>query len=184
MIIELSALLIMSRQGETGKKTEEWVKDKILEFGLDIYKPVPDKGIDFVITSKNKRNTLLNVQVKGRGKVQKNKKYRWFQIRTPKKLPKEISDDNLLLCETWRKKVELVDFFILVCEMYREFWIFEPQDIEQIIHINNLKYGNRKGVKEGFRVEMDLDVKYKGLPLTELFQENLNNWKLITDKFI
>lgn len=68
----------MSRQNKTGNLTEEWVKQKITELGLIASKPVPDRGIDFIVTSPNDPDKSVKIQVKGRGKIQKGKRYRWF----------------------------------------------------------------------------------------------------------
>ena len=173
----------MSKQNKTGNITENWVKDKIVELGLNVYEPVPDTGVDFVITSVKKPNKNLKVQVKGRGKIQKNKKYRWFQIRTTKKQRKKTIEDGFSLNEAWRKKVALVDILIFVSEMYHEFWIFESKDIENLIQVNRSRYGNRKDNIEGLQAEIDLDVEHKGMPLTEIYKKNLNNWDLIKDQF-
>ncbi len=172
-----------TRQNKTGDITENWVKDKIIELGLNANEPVPDRGVDFVITSIKKPNKNLKIQVKGRGKIQNNKRYRWFQIRTTKKQRKETIEDGLPLNEAWRKKVALADIFIFVSEIYREFWIFESNDIENLILINRSKYGNRKDNREGLQAEIDLDVEHNGMPLAKIYDTNLNNWDLITNQF-
>ena len=172
----------MVRQNETGKTTEARVRDKLEELGLEVREPVPDRGVDFVVTSKSGPDRRLLVQVKGRGKDQKNRKYRWFQIRTTKRQREEAVRDGLPLCEAWRKKVALVDVFVFVSERYQEFWIFEASEIENLIFANRAKYGNRKDNLEGRQAEIDLDVKQDGVPLTEMFERNRNNWEIITDK--
>ena len=123
--------------------------------------------------------------MKGRGKIQQNGKYRWFQIRTTKKQREKTVEEGLPLTEAWRKKAALVDIFILVSEMYHEFWIFESKDIENLIMMTrlNTKCGNREDNREGRQAEIDLDVKHKGRPLNEIYVKNLNNWDLITSAF-
>ena len=176
---------VVSRQGKTGDITEEWVEDKIRELGLNSYKPVPDRGVDFVITCPKKPSKKLKIQVKGRGKIQQNEKYRWFQIRTTKKQREKTVEEGFPLTEAWRKKAVLVDIFIFVSELYHEFWIFESKDIENLILANrlNTKHGNRKDNRDGRQAEIDLDVEHNGRPLTEIYIKNLNNWDLITNRF-
>ncbi len=172
-----------SQQGKTGNVTETWVAEKLTELGLQYYKPVPDRGIDFVVSSPNLSAKKLNIQVKGRGKIQSNKKYRWFQIRTTKKQRENTIEEGLPLTEAWRKKAALVDVFIFVSELYCEFWIFESKTIENLININRLNTtcGNRKDNREGKQAEIDLDVEHNGETLTKLYRSNLDNWDLITN---
>ena len=66
-----------TRQGKTGDLTETWVEEKLRELELDYYKPVPDRGIDFVVSNPKEPTKKLKIQVKGRGKIQSNNKYRW-----------------------------------------------------------------------------------------------------------
>jgi hypothetical protein len=106
----------MNRQNKTGSVTESWVKEKLSELGLVAHEPVPDRGVDFIVNSHKKPQKRLKIQVKGRGKVQKNKRYRWFQIRTTKKQREETIQDGLPLYEAWQKKVALADMFIFVSE--------------------------------------------------------------------
>ncbi len=174
----------MSRQGETGKISEELVLKKINDLGLVAYKPIPDKGADLIIKSPNSTNTEVIVQVKGRGEVQKNYRYRWFQIRTTKRQREVAIANGLPLSECWRNKVDKVDIFIFVSIKYKEFWIFDSKDIEKLIYANSLIHGNRKDNITGQQVEIDLDIYYSGAPLTRLFNKNLNNWGLILKKFL
>jgi hypothetical protein len=173
----------MSRQKKTGNLTEEWVNEKIATLGLVAFKPVPDKGIDFIVTSDNKPDKILKIQVKGRGKIQKNKRYRWFQIRTTKKQRDETIKKGLPLNESWRKKVKLADIFIFVSERYNEFWLFQKKDVENLILANRIKYGNRADNKNGHHAEIDLDIEIGGIPLYEKYSKNLDNWELITSVF-
>jgi hypothetical protein len=155
------------------------VRDEILKLGLIVYKPVPDRGVDFVVTSSKKPDTKLKVQVKGRGEIQKNNHYRWFQVRTTQKQREEALKDGLPVSEAWKKKIAKVDIFIFVSQKFHEFWIFESTDIENLIQVNRLKHGNRKDNLEGYQSEIDLDLEYNGIPLTEIYHKNLNNWDLI-----
>jgi hypothetical protein len=173
----------MSRQNKTGKLTEEWVKDKITSFGLIATEPVPDRGVDFIVTSVNDPDIDLKIQVKGRGKIQKNKRYRWFQIRTTKKQRDDTLKEGLPLNESWRKKADLADIFIFVSEMFHEFWIFQRKDLDDLILLNRKKHGNRADNKNGSQAEIDLDLEFGGIALTEKYRKNLENWELITSVF-
>jgi hypothetical protein len=168
----------------TGILTESCVKEEIKRMGLEVAKPTPDRGVDLIVTSANKPNKILKIQIKGRGKTQTNKKHRWFQIRTTKKQREDTIKDGLPVSEAWRKKLSQVDLFIFVSEKENEFWIFEPKDIKKLILINRSKYGKRKNNFDGLQTEIDLDIEYEGMRITEIFKENLNRWDLITKHFI
>lgn len=174
----------MSEQNKTGNITENWVKDEIQKLGFVAEKPIPDRGIDFIIKSDLNPGKSLKIQVKGRGKVQKNKRYRWFQIRTTKKQREDTEKEGIPVYDAWRKKAGLVDFFIFVSELYNEFWIFQSDDIEKLVLINRSKYGSRKDNKEGLQTEIDLDLEHNGIALTEIYKNNLNNWELISSYFV
>lgn len=174
----------MSRQNNTGDLTEEWVKDKITNLGLNVMKPIPDRGVDLIVTSTSKPIKNLKIQVKGRGKTQTNKRYRWFQIRTTIQQREKTLEEGLPISEAWREKVSQVDLFIFVSEKENEFWIFEPKDIEKLILINRSKYGNRKDNLDGLQFEIDLDLEDGGIPLTEIYKRNLNRWDLISKHFV
>jgi len=57
------------RQGKTGNLTERLVAEKLTELRLDYNKPVPDRGVDFVVTNTEEPTKNLKIQVKGRGKI-------------------------------------------------------------------------------------------------------------------
>ena len=125
----------------------------------------------------------MEIQVKGRGEFQTNERYRWFQIRTTLKQREETIAEGLSVNESWRKKVAKTDFFILVSLKYQEFWIFDSNDIADLIQINRNYYGNRKDNLEGIQVEIDLDVEHNGKTIAEIYTSNLNNWELILNQF-
>lgn len=173
----------MSRQRKTGEITESWVRDEINKFGLASFKPVPDRGVDLVVLSKENQNREVKLQVKGRGEIQSNHRYRWFQIRTTPKQREETVNGNLPLSEAWRKKVAKAEIFIFVSLKFHEFWIFESKDIENLIRLTQIKYGHRKDNIDGSQAEIDLDIDANGILLREMYHQNLNNWSLITNKF-
>ena len=55
----------MSRQNMTGKITEKWVKNKIIELGFRAYEPMPDRGVDFVVISPEIPDKECRLQVRG-----------------------------------------------------------------------------------------------------------------------
>ena len=66
----------MSRQGYTGTITEDWVRSKLIAMGYIVEKPIPDRGVDFIVSSPTNPQNSLKVQVKGRGSRQRNKRFR------------------------------------------------------------------------------------------------------------
>jgi hypothetical protein len=121
----------------------------------------------------------VRIQVKGRGPIQTNQRFRWFQIRTTAKQREETIKEGLPVNESWRKKVAKADLFILVSQKYNEFWVFEPHDMESLIKICSLKYGNRRDNQEGLQAEVDLDVEFKGKTLKDIYRSHLGNWQLL-----
>ena len=70
----------MAKQNQTGETTENWVKDEIIKLGIFAYKPIPDVGVDLIVTSPKNHDTNLNIQVKGRGEIKIN---RYWKILGP-----------------------------------------------------------------------------------------------------
>lgn len=173
----------MGRQNVTGIISENMVKQELIKLGFNVFKPLPDKGVDFIIKESNGSEKELRIQVKGRGPIQTNKRYRWFQIRTTKKIRDQTIELGLPVNEAWRKKVSLVDVYVFVSIRYGEFWIFESKEIENLIRIFRSRCGKRKDNLEGLQAEIDLDIKYENLPLTEIYSENLNNWDIVKNHF-
>lgn len=173
----------MNVQKLTGKISEDWVKVEIDKLGLNSFKPKPDRGVDLVVSSFNKPGTTLSIQVKGRGATQSNKKYRWFQVRTTPNQRKKTLEESLPVSEAWVTKVTKAEVFILVSIKYHEFWIFTSDDIQQLVQMNRLVYRHWKDNMDGSQAEINLDITSNGIPLTEIYQSNLNNWGLITSRF-
>lgn len=168
-------------QQATGKNTEEIVANELGELGLVAFKPVPDRGIDLVAHFPGDPENLINIQIKGRGAVQKNKRYRWFQLRTTKAQRERALKAGLGAENAWKNKVEKCDFFVLVSKKHEEKWVFNKKEIYEIISYNKQVYGNRTDNKEGKQVEMDLDIEVNGRPLTSLFEKNCNNFDPIVE---
>src|ERR1035437_9845453 len=108
-------------QNETGNVTERRVKEKLESIGLIVRKPVPDVGIDYLVSSAKNPNKFAKIQVKGRN-PKLIKTYRWFQLRVQKSELRLAMKSGIQANETWRKKVLMVDFFILDAVHYDEMW--------------------------------------------------------------
>ena len=171
----------METQNTTGQLTEDAVKRCLEKIGLRAEKPIPDIGVDLNVYNSKNPDKKTKVQIKGRGEIQKNKRYRWFQIRTTEKQRELAVKSGLLVSESWKKKVDLCDFFVLVSLKYNEHWVFPKIIIHELININKIKYGNRADNKSGQQAEIDLDINFEGLPLTEKYASYLNNYQLIVD---
>ena len=171
----------MLRQSITGQKTELTVRKALEGYGLHVDVPRPDRGVDFVAYSPDAPHRIVRIQVKGRGKTQRNKRYRWFQIRTTKKQRTRTIEKGLPVSEAWREKANLVDFFILVSLRHQETWVLDHQDLETAIACNRIAYGGRKDNIEGIQAELDLDVEDGGVPLRTRLGHCLDNWGIILE---
>ena len=172
----------MKTQDITGQSTEQKVRNCLRLNGLETEKPKPDKGVDLRVWHPANPDRKLDVQIKGRGKTQKNGRYRWFQIRTTRKQRDDAVKAGLLLSESWQKKVDLCDFFVLVSEKHEEYWVFPTAIIHEIINFNKSKYGKREDNISGKQAEMDLDIEYDGKPLIQIYDSYKNNFALISEK--
>jgi hypothetical protein len=171
----------MKIQNSTGQLTEQTVRNCLELIGLEAEKPKKDLGVDLEVWHPSNPEKRVYIQIKGRGKIQKNKRYRWFQIRTTKKQREESVKAGLPISEAWQKKVDLCHFFVLVSAQYGEHWVFPSSIIYEIINFNKVKYGNREDNITGKQVEMDLDIEYNGKKLTEIYGSYKNNFTLISE---
>lgn len=172
----------MKIQNITGQSTEQNVQDILREKGLEVEKPRRDIGVDLEVWLPAKPQKKIYIQIKGRGKTQKNNRYRWFQIRTTKKQRDDTVKAGLAVSEAWQKKVDLCDFFVLVSEGKKENWVFPSAIIREIVNINKSRYGKRKDNISGKQAEMDLDMERDGQPLTKIYESFKGNFALIKEK--
>jgi len=177
----------LSTQVPTGKLTEFRVLTKLRSIGLVAYKPVPDRGIDIEVKSREQPGKIVKIQVKGR-----NPKYdpnwRWFQIRVQ---PKELSTakkKGLDADQTWIDKVNKVDFFVLDAVKHDEMWVLPAEKIFELIKLNEQRYSSRPDNVFNYEAplkqkqkEMNLDIEVEGDKLTGKFAEYLDNFQLILD---
>ena len=172
----------MRQQGVTGQSTEQKVRSLLKAVGLEAEKPIPDSGVDLKVWHPGNPEKKLCVQVKGRGKSQKNRRYRWFQIRTTEKQRNDAVKSGLPICEAWQKKVNLCDFFVLASEKHEEYWVFPKDIVHELVRLNKNKYGDREDNKSGKQAELDLDIEHEGRRLTETYKPYLNNFELVREK--
>lgn len=171
----------MKTQGITGQSTEQKVRDRLRKISLEFEKPMRDIGVDLEVWHPENSSRRINIQIKGRGKAQKNGRYRWFQIRTTEKQRADAKAVGWPNSEAWQKKVALCQFFVLVSEKEEEYWVFPAAIIKEIININKMRYGERKDNSSGKQAEMDLDIEYGGKKLTEIYREYKDNFALIKE---
>jgi hypothetical protein len=169
-------------QNITGETTEACVARHLSAIGLHVEKPIPDNGIDLNVSLRVPNSPVVRVQVKGRSPNQKNKRYRWFQIRTTSAQREQAVSAGLHAADTWEKKVRMCDFFILVAQRYDEFWVFPQDDIVTIGKANREVYGNRADNRTGRQAELDLDIAVNGEPLTEMYAKHCNAFHLIEEE--
>lgn len=169
-------------QNATGEATEASVARHLSGIGLNAEKPIPDNGIDLDVSLPAPDSPVVKVQIKGRGPNQKNKKYRWFQIRTTSAQRERAVSAGLHPADTWEKKVQMCDFFILVAQRYDEFWVLPQNDIIAIGKANREVYGDRADNQTGKQAELDLDIAVNGQPLTDVYASHCNAFHLIREE--
>ena len=150
--------------------------------GLETEKPKRDIGVDLEVWNPINPVRRVYVQIKGRGKAQKNGRFRWFQIRTTKKQRDDAVKAGLSVSEAWQKKVDLCHFFVLVSEKHEEYWVFPAAIIHEIVNFNKSKYGKREDNISGKQAEIDLDIEHGGKSLTEIYESYKNNFASISEK--
>ena len=174
-------------QIETGNLTESRVAQKLQSFGLKVRKPIPDKGIDLLVSNPLDDSKCAKIQVKGRN-PKKITSYRWFQLRVPKKEFENARKNGTLAEETWKKKVRMVDFFILDAINKDEMWILSKDKTFQLISLNEYQYGTRPDnifrYDESMKAkqkEMNIEAQVQGIPIAKRFEHCKNNFAPILE---
>lgn len=170
----------------TGKIGETEADQFFQKNGLHSFRPPgPDIGIDRIVSLSNSLGIQAKIQIKGRRQV---KNPRWFQLSiTPSQIFKAISD-KIYLNDLWKKKIDMVNFWILVSIPNKEIWVFPSRVIHEIAEINYPIYKSRKdndysqvhhdkrGNIAKKQKELNLDIKDKnGILITERFSFIKNN---------
>jgi hypothetical protein len=172
----------MIPQSVTGIMTESRVKQKLESLGLIVRKPIPDIGIDFEVFSPVDRSKCARIQVKGRN-PKMIKTYRWFQLRIQKSEMEFAKSVGMKPDETWRKKLDMIDFFILDAVFYDEMWVLTREQTLKLISLNKYQYGLRpdniffyENPIKGKQKEMNLEAQVPGIPIIEQFKSCRNNF--------
>lgn len=99
-----------------------------------------DEGIDLLVYTSEKPEIRARIQVKSRGQVANP---RWFQLTVPpswiEKAKENLSDLNQL----WVKRIEMVDFFMMVSLPLAEVWMFPSAIVKAIAEENAQVYHTR-----------------------------------------
>ncbi len=147
-------------QTRTGKLTEQRVRERLESLGLEVHKPIPDRGVDLIVHFPGKSGNIAKIQVKGRN-PQKDPNLRWFQIRVaPTELVK-ARYRGISPAQSWMEKVDKVDFFILDAVKVDEMWVLNRNQVYELIKFNECKYASRPDNIFNY----DLPLKQKELNL-------------------
>jgi hypothetical protein len=174
-------------QKDTGKLTEQRVWERIEELGLTAVKPVPDRGIDLEVSSPSNKTKIAKIQVKGRD-PKTIQSYRWFQLRVPLKELADAQRFRIPAEETWKRKVRIVDFFIIDAVHFDEMWVLTQKQVFELIKLNEQQYGTRpdnvfiySDTMKGKQKEMNLEARVSGTPIMKHFEACKNNFQPILD---
>lgn len=165
-------------QLSTGMKTEERVKAKLKGLGLEVRKPVPDRGVDLEAWTQDNPTRVVKIQVKGRN-PKKVKSFRWFQLRVSRPQIDRVVSQGLSAELAWQNKLAKADFLVLDAVQTDETWVLPIDRAIDLIRQNEKIYAQRRGNIEGRQKEMNLDIAVAGEPLTERFKDCLNNFEPI-----
>jgi hypothetical protein len=174
-------------QNITGNLTESRVKLKLESLGLVVRKPIPDIGVDFEVFSISNPARIAKIQVKGRN-PRLIKSYRWFQLRVQKHELEVAKNTDIPAYETWRRKIRMLDFFILDAVNYDEMWILSQEQTFELISLNEYQYGTRPDnvfkYEDPIKMkqkEMNLEAHVSGIPIIVRFGLCKNNFTPIFD---
>ena len=170
----------------TGKIGESEIDQFFKKNGLYFSRPPGlDLGIDRFVSLNSTSALKAKIQIKGRRQAGNP---RWFQLSiTHSQIIKALSD-KADLNDLWRKKIDMVDFWILVSIPNQEIWVFPSKIIHEIAKLNYPIYKSRKdndysqvhhdkrGNIAKKQKELNLDIKdLNGITLAERFSFYRNN---------
>jgi len=174
-------------QNDTGYITESRVRAKLERLGLEVRKPLPDRGVDIVVWHPDNPSKIVKIQVKGRN-PKTITSYRWFQIRVGKKQLEQTRREGKLADISWLRKLAKVDFLILDAVGVDETWVFSREQALELIVLNELRYCGRPDniftydePLKSKQKEINLDIEIKGKPLTSMFRNCLENFTPIVN---
>ena len=167
---------------ETGKQAELRVRDKLELLRLVVEKPEGDRGIRLETHAPGNRSRHALIQVKGRN-PEKDPNLRWFQIRVSGKELKRAKEQGWPPDQTWKDKVQEVDFFVLVALRVDEIWVLTRPRVHELIRLNEFRYGSRPDNDFAYETpqkyrqkEMNLDIEVNREVLTSRFQDCKDNF--------
>jgi hypothetical protein len=160
--------------------------------GLLCFRPSgKDIGIDRIIKLSESAKKEAKIQIKGR---RQEANPRWFQLTVTSKQQEICIRDKGDLNELWRKRISMVDFWVLVSIPLNEIWIFPSAIIFEFAEINARIYCNRRdnnfdqiylnkqGKIEKKQKELNLNVMNdSGNILSEKYSKYKNNFSIIID---
>lgn len=174
-------------QNITGNLTESRVKLRLESLGLVVRKPVPDIGVDFEVCSSENPTKIAKIQVKGRN-PRLIKSHRWFQLRVPKHELEVARNKDIPASETWQRKIQMVDFFILDAVHFDEMWILNHNQTFELISLNEYQYGKRPDnffiYEDPLKMkqkEMNLEAHVPGIPIIDRLGSCKNNFAPLLD---
>jgi hypothetical protein len=155
--------------------------------GLIAIKPVPDRGIDLEVYNPSDLKKCIRIQVKGRSPKQIDT-HRWFQIRVPKREFERARQEGIPANQTWRKKVKMVDFFILDAVNMNEMWVLNQDQVFDLISLNEQQYSTRPDNifvydenMNSKQKEMNLEARVMGPSIMNRLGHCKNNFQPILD---
>lgn len=168
---------------KTGQLTEERVKQMLEKLGLQVRKPIPDRGVDLEAWLPSAPSHIAKIQVKGRNP--KNvKTLRWFQLRVTRAQLKKARDNGSPADSAWQVKLAKADFLVLDAVKTNETWVLSIERATSLIQLNETRYGYLPGNTfsydeplQGKQKEMNLDIEIDGIKLTERFKDCLGNFE-------
>ncbi|MCK5863283.1 MAG: hypothetical protein KAH38_12415 [Candidatus Hydrogenedentes bacterium] len=174
-------------QNSTGYITESRVRKKLETLGLEVRKPLPDRGIDIIAWHPDNPSKIVKIQVKGRN-PKTITSYRWFQIRVGKKQLEQTQKEGKAADVSWLMKLAKVDFLVLDAVRVDETWVFSRDQALELMVMNELQYCNRPDniftydePLKSKQKEINLDIKIHGKPLTKTFSNCCNNFAPIVN---
>ena len=168
----------------TGRIAEKEAESFLQKHGFGSYKPAgADTGIDRIIYLSGNPVKTARIQIKGRRQAENP---RWFQLTVPKAQIRDALINNHDPNELWKKRIYMVDFWILAAISLKEIWVFPSNIIHEIAEINYRIYYTRSdnnysnGKIEKKQKELNLNISDEnGLPLWKKYEAYKNNASLI-----
>ena len=167
------------RAGKTGRLGEKEAIQFLVSNGFSAVKPSgKDVGIDLLVSPKDNSTLYAKAQVKGRRQVANP---RWFQLSiTPAQIEAAWSSGQPLE-SLWKKKIRMVDFWIMVSIPLNEVWVIPSDKVMEIAEMNAKKYCSRLDnqydkpsyTKHGKiakkQKELNLDIEVDGIQIWKKF---------------